>query len=423
MPQVAIIGGGFAGPVLALCLKKHGITSAIYDVRDQEYKHGGNVALAPNAQRVLDHIGIYDTLRNSGCNYEELYFTNSAGTVLGKFLNGSQKAYNFPALRIHRTVVRDELIAELGRQGIPVHYNKKCIGVKKDTENEVTVSFADGETVVAEFVVGADGIHSRIRPHIAPDCEPRFSGLMGVMATVMADQLKDINMDLHLPCMIFGASGSFAIMPSSFTGDEVGYFATIEATDRSRAGWTALENNKQEMVNMLAERFLTSGTKWPKLVQALCERTPPETLTSWPFFSVPHLDTWSSPTNRVLIIGDSAHAIPPTGGQGSAMAFEDAETLAYVLGRFYARQPPYLAATPPSLATLIHKWEQHRFARVAKVVDFTTKNGTMLKSSNHFYEQAAKEWVIWAGMKWMGEAGGAAWMYGYNAESVLGALA
>jgi len=78
---------------------------------------------------------------------------------------------------------------------------------------------------------------------------------------------------------------------------------------------------------------------------------------------------------------------------------------------------------PHTLSDMIAKWEQHRFARIAKVIDFTTKNGDMRKSSNHFYEQAAKEWLIWVMFKFMGPEGGAHWLYAYNAESVLSALA
>jgi hypothetical protein len=75
----------------------------------------------------MDHIGIYDQLRTSGYNYEELAFTNGAGHVLGKFLNGSQKEYNFPALRIHRAVVREELIRAVERQGIEVYWGARSV--------------------------------------------------------------------------------------------------------------------------------------------------------------------------------------------------------------------------------------------------------------------------------------------------------
>jgi hypothetical protein len=98
------------------------------------------------------------------------------------------------------------------------------------------------------------------------------------------------------------------------------------------------------------------------------------------------------------------------------MVFEDAETLAYVLSRVFA--PDLKLDTLPKT---FQKWQTHRAARIAKVMDFTGKNGYLRKSSPHVYEQAVKEWVVWAAFKFMGPEGGAEWMYSYNAESVLGA--
>jgi 2-polyprenyl-6-methoxyphenol hydroxylase-like FAD-dependent oxidoreductase len=139
---------------------------------------------------------------------------------------------------------------------------------------------------------------------------------MGVMGTVMAENLQNFASDhgLQLPSMLFGANGSFAIVPASFDGKEVGYFATIEAEDRGQEGWAKLEENKAELKKMLSDRFLDAKSSWLSLVKELCEKTAVSILTSWPFFSVPHLDAWSSPKKRVVVIGDSTNAIPPTGG-------------------------------------------------------------------------------------------------------------
>ncbi|KAK4960871.1 hypothetical protein LTR66_012825 [Elasticomyces elasticus] len=212
----------------------------------------------------------------------------------------------------------------------------------------------------------------------------------------MASELEAVEHRFALPAMLFGDSGSFTIMPASSSADEIGYFATLEVEDRDRLGWDMLGDNKEELASMLSDRFLFKG-KWPELVTALCRKSPPDSLTSWPFFSVPHLSDWSSKIYRVILIGDATQAIPPTGGQGAAMALEDAETLVYVLAEVFAddnaKQVP--SAQDQRLAYYMRRWDEHRHARIAKVLDFTTKNGTLRKSSPHFYEQAAKEWLIW----------------------------
>ena len=289
MTSVVIIGGGFAGMAAALFLAHHGINSTIYETRDEAYTSGGNIALAPNALRVLDHVGVYDKIRTRGYNYEELAFTNGAGVTLGHFLNGSQKKYNYQAVRIHRTIVRDALREQCKAQGIKIHYNKKSTGVTEDGSGTVKVTFSDGESTTADFVIGADGIHSHVRNHLAPEAEsPHFSGLMGVMGHMQADELQHIKHGFSLPAMLFGDNGSFAIMPSSFSGDEIGYFATLEEEDRGREGWDALGRDTQQLKKMLEDRFVGEQSKWPEYVQALTKGTPLDSLTSWPYVSPTH---------------------------------------------------------------------------------------------------------------------------------------
>ena len=106
------------------------------------------------------------------------------------------------------------------------------------------------------------------------------------------------------------------------------------------------------------------------------------------------------------------------------MALEDAETLTYALGESLTQPPPNSGkATGDSRrAAVTSAWNAHRHYRVAKVIDFTSKNGQLRKSSPHFYEQAAKEWVMWATFKWAGPEAEMQWMYEYSAESVRAAF-
>lgn len=252
----------------------------IYEARSKTYESGGNLALAPNAARVLDHIGVFDRLRIRGFNFEEIALLNGAGKVLGKFHNGSQKLYNFQALRIHRVTLHNELLKVCDQRGIPIHYQKIFKRVVSETATQATVEFEDGEVVTAEFVVGCDGIHSKVRGHIQ-DVQPTFSGLMDISGTAMEPELESMRGATrpHLPAMLYGANGAFAVMPASFDGQELGYFTTLEANDRSREEWTRLNNDKAELKKMLDDR---AGSKWPDFVTELCEKAVQDTLTSWP---------------------------------------------------------------------------------------------------------------------------------------------
>ena len=278
---VAIVGAGMAGPVVALFLKKHNISSVLYELRDPGTQQGGNIALAPNALRVLDHAGVYDRIRLQGYNYEQVAFTNTSGHVLGHLLNGSQKVYNYKAVRIHRSIVKQELIDECVRQGIDIRWGSQAIGIENETDEGATVAFKNGDKVTARFIIGTDGIHSHIRKHIAPGLDdPAYSGLMGIMGTVDAGDLNTLEESkLPLPSFVFGDKGAFATFPSSFDGKEIGYFATVQVEDRGRVGWDALSKNTPELKQMLEERFTDSC--FPDLVRELVEKTATDTLTAW----------------------------------------------------------------------------------------------------------------------------------------------
>lgn len=328
--------------------------------------------------------------------------------------NGSEKEYNFKALRIRRHLVRDALVEECQKRDIEIKFGMRCIGIEHETDTGATVAFQNGEKVEADFVVGADGIHSHIRDFIAKDCKPVFSGMHGIGGTINRKALPSQINQMPLPCFVMAQEGMFAMMPTTPAGDEIGFFVTTFRPDRSRAEWDALSRDKDELSRMLKQHC---HGNFPELIKGIPEQTSPKALTSWPHFQVPTLESYVSPIHhRVILIGDAAHAIPPTGGQGAAMAMEDAQTLAYALAR---------CATPAnnqSQADVLSKWERQRLARIRDVYAFTRRGGDSRKSSAGWVSSSIKEWGMWAVFMWWGPSGGLGWLYSYRAESILGAM-
>ena len=121
---------------------------------------------------------------------------------------------------------------------------------------------------------------------------------------------------------------------------------------------------------------------------------------------IPALRSWKSPSSKVILIGDAAHAIPPSGGQGGALSFEDAESLAYVLSK------------SEKDASAIQIWETHRKERVKEVVDFTNLSVKVRQASPYWLVQMIKDWFIWGLMKLRGSEG-YRWLYGYDAEDAI----
>jgi 2-polyprenyl-6-methoxyphenol hydroxylase-like FAD-dependent oxidoreductase len=220
-PKVIIIGGGIAGPALALALKKHNIASVVFELRPERSAHdGGYFTLAPNALRVLESVGVYDQICPHGYHYEDIDLLSSRHlAVLGRVSNGSHKDFGFQALRISRRIVRQALLSQLQKQDIEIRYGARCVKiVEKDKKvkkegsyhGNVTVEFANGQVENGDFVIGADGIHSCVRKYIdsVGHSEPQYTGLIGLIGTMDRSRLPAECMNIYLPCLILGKDNS-----------------------------------------------------------------------------------------------------------------------------------------------------------------------------------------------------------------------
>jgi 2-polyprenyl-6-methoxyphenol hydroxylase-like FAD-dependent oxidoreductase len=124
---------------------------------------------------------------------------------------------------------------------------------------------------------------------------------------------------------------------------------------------------------------------------------------------IPTLPSWRSPSGRVILIGDAAHAIPPSGGQGGAMSFEDAESLAYAL------------STLKREVCALSSWETHRKERVKRVIDFNNMSAKLRQATEYSLVQTFREWFIWILLKMKGQEG-YRWLYGYDSEVAMSML-
>jgi len=422
-PSIAIVGAGLGGLALALSLQRAAITSQItvFELRPRQAHDGGYLALAPNALYQLDQLGLYQTLLTQGYAYEELFFLSGRGSSMsriGSVLNGSLDKYGYPALRISRHIVRQTLLAAVEQDpSIELKFNKKLIDISESTdyndcEEKVLLSFEDGSNDAFDYVVGADGIHSRVRKMIS-EVEPTFAGQMGIGGCQLPRSSLSANQPL--PCMFMGRTNGFMMMPTVSDGSRVSAFATVEIEARSREAWAELAADKVEQARILQERHCGAGSEWPQVVQQACESTSEsemqDSLTIWPFFNAPELKSYITASSRVIMLGDAAHAMPPTGGQGAAMAFEDAASLARVFAKVSSSDSGDVSL---DLAAALQKWQDQRQKRCKQVKAFTSKSGDMRRATPSLLLQIIKEWAMWLYFLIKGKDGGLAWVYGHR---------
>ncbi|CRG82716.1 hypothetical protein PISL3812_00060 [Talaromyces islandicus] len=362
-PKIAIIGAGLSGLTLALALHQRGITNiTIYEARDKSLDIGGAIMLSPNALKVLDALDVFVHLRPLGFEFESLDFRQSDNAPVDTFEFGSLEKYGYKALRVYRYEIIDalhELVRE--KEGITIQYGKRFARITSE-EGSVTWEFTDGSEASASFLVGADGIHSQVRKHIYPTLEPRFTGAIGVTAAVPTAQLR-LPTNYSTPVTIMNRDhGAFVISQQLQDGSEclIGKQRRFP-TDLSKQGWVEMLENKDWCINFLRE----GAEDFPDIVQNAVSHIPKEKINLWPFYVVPKLDTWVSRGSRVVILGDAAHAIPPTAGQGVNQAFEDVYTFAGV----FASLSKTGEISQPTLVNGLKSWQAGRQVRIDKVLE------------------------------------------------------
>jgi 2-polyprenyl-6-methoxyphenol hydroxylase-like FAD-dependent oxidoreductase len=362
--SVAIIGAGLGGLTLALALKQQGINATMYELRQPDYDFGGAIMLSPNALRVLDNLKAYERLQTLGYNFDTLTFMNDADySKQGEYYFGQKEKYGYHALRIHRSVLIKELRKMVTDQGIAIQYGRKYSHIVSEDDKGVKFAFSDGTEERAEFLIGADGIHSRVRTQIVPGIEPAYSGNLGITYAFPKEKLRLPTSDFPLPASIHGSKGAFIMAPQNADGSEIFAGRQYKYPMQKRSGWDVLTKNTEELIRM----HQGDMGEWSDLVQSAQEQISGEaahSITIWPFHTVPKLDKWTSTCGRVIIIGDAAHAIPPTAGQGANQAFEDSFSLAILLGSL---------GPDVKLTIALRKWQTYRQERVDKVLVLSTQ--------------------------------------------------
>lgn len=364
---VAIIGAGLSGLALALSLHQQGISSTLYESRPAPLDIGGAIMLSPNALRVLDRLGIYKRMLPLAFNFQTLHFYKDDGKLLDTFEFGVQKKHGYDAMRIYRFELINLLLEALAEAGIRPIYGKKFIKITEEHDQGVTWEFEDGTTSTASLLIGADGIHSRVRSYIAPSAKPMFVNIIGVSASIPASQLGPVEENgFNMPLTIMNKTrGAFVAAPQRKDGSEIFIGRPSRVTS---------EPDREELDRMAEDKswaveFLREGLgDYPPIVARAMSSIDLERVNLWPFYVIPKLESWLSPQSRVVILGDAAHALPPTAGQGINQAFEDVYTFSRVLSGIQQRQ----GGAGDTQSTL-RAWQHERQERVDGILDLNAK--------------------------------------------------
>ncbi|KAJ9216137.1 hypothetical protein DTO166G4_2381 [Paecilomyces variotii] len=375
--DVVIIGAGLGGAALALALHQKSIPCRIYESRTEDAKGlGSGVTLTPNGLRVLDRLGVYERIAPLGYQSESFALRNAEGHTIRNVHLAAEQLYGYKTCRVYRQLLLDELRALLKERNIPVEYGAKFEEVQEETTDGVTFRI-NGRTERASLLIGVDGIHSAVRKYLTLDL-PAYTGVACVYGHVPTDSISWLKGEPDKGCTIQDEPGALFMIPEDTAGSDLMVGRQFSYPSLDRVGWEALGADKDALCGLLCKGY----NKWHDPAKELLDQlsTRKEGLQLWPFQRMPKMERWSSPTGRVIITGDAAHAMPPSSGQGVNQAFEDGYTLALLLS--------FLSPKMKWIEALDH-WHHLRQVRIDAILDMAYETDIMRlsKDEREVFEQ------------------------------------
>lgn len=306
--KVAIIGAGIGGLTLAVALKKAGVSFVVYEATAVIKPVGAGIAIANNAMQVYRHLGLAEQLIAKGVRISTVMLTDFTLNVLDETpLASFEQKYQLANIAIHRSELHQVLVDAVGVEHI--HLNKRLHDIALDSKGKYTLEFEDHSTMAHDYVIGADGLRSKVRQLLFGDY-----------------QLRDARQVCWRGVLPFTLPSNYAnvVVESWGKGKRLGF---VQLSDK-QVYWYYLIEEHIYQDQTTVEDYIEESPKW---IQEMILQTEREVIHCDKIYDVTPFSNWYK--NSACLIGDAAHATTPNLGQGACQAIEDVYVISKLLER------------------------------------------------------------------------------------------
>ena len=382
--DILIVGGGIGGLVAALALHGKGHSVTVYEARPKLQPLGVGINLLPHAVSVLVDLGLLENLAKVGVATQELLFFNKFGQRIWREPRGLEAGYPVPQFSLHRGELQMLLLETVKTRLGPARVREGFAYTRHTVwpSGRVGVWFDTGTggdeygPVVADSLIGADGIHSAVRKGFYPDeGPPHWSG-----AVLWRGAIEDAPFLSGRSMIMAGhESQKLVVYPISQQAFEAGrsltnWIAEIKIGQPgdpmpSRESW-----NKPGKFEDFMPAFKDWSFNWLDF-PALATKT--KEVLEFPMVDRDPVPAWSF--GPVTLLGDAAHPMYPVGSNGASQAILDAHALAETLGGgasdVHGALESYEATRLPSTAALVAANRRQGPEQVMQIVEERAPNG------------------------------------------------
>jgi len=308
----AIIGAGIGGLALAGLLSRQGANVRLYEQAKQFQRIGAGIQMSSNAMRVLRALGLEEHLRARA--FEPPAWTHrvwDTGEHLADLdFSDAEQRYGAPYLLLHRGDLHAAILSAVPAELIA--FDRKLAGFDRSPAG-IELRFADGATTLVDALIGADGVHSKVREMILGPEKPRFTGRVAHRTTLRSSLMPGGPLDTCTKW--WGPDRHLVTYPVTRNRDET-YFVT-SVPDPS---WDVESWSTRGDMDEVRRAFAGFHPEAQRVLDASPE------VHKWALFERDPLPRWSD--GPIVLLGDACHPMMPYMAQGGASALEDAAVLA-----------------------------------------------------------------------------------------------
>ncbi len=383
--EITVVGGGIAGLAVARALALQGAAVTVLEQAEAISEVGAGLQISPNGVRVLDALGLGPVLRSAGLAANGVELCNQSGArVLRMDLRGAGPGY----FLLHRADLI-ALLAEGARAaGVQIRLLQHIASVEIGPGGSVLTNGQGGQHET-RLLIGADGLHSKVRAAINGRFVPFFTHQVAWRAVVPETGNPSPDARVYM-----GPGRHLVTYP--LRGGTLRNIVAVE----ERAGWADEGWHHEDDPDRLRAAFAGFGQE----VRDLLARV--EMVHLWGLFRHPVAPRWHS-GGVAAILGDAAHPTLPFLAQGANLALEDAWVLAAMLARH---------DLPEAALTAYQAARRERAARVIEAANRNARNyhlkAPLVRGPAHLALRVAGAVAPRAMLRRFD------WIYGYDATRV-----